>query len=60
MKQAHITPKICKHHSCLSRADYEFTDVRDGKTVILAYACHHHVEKVRKLLEKIYAQEEIH
>jgi len=60
MKKVKIVPQICKHHSCLDLAEYEFTDVRKGKTVTLAYACHEHIEKVRKLLETIYAKEEIH
>jgi|TARA_Y100000294_G_C8505089_1_gene316413 hypothetical protein len=54
MKVKKIYPKICKHNSCLDRADYEFTDLRDRKTVTLAYACSDHVEDVRKLLERIY------
>tara|TARA_R100000781_G_scaffold36928_1_gene26174 strand:- start:1406 stop:1591 length:186 start_codon:yes stop_codon:yes gene_type:complete len=55
-----MLPNICKEGSCLEIAEYEFTDVRKGKTVTLAYACHKHIEKVRKLLETIYAKEEIH
>ncbi len=54
MKKVKIVPKICKHHSCLDLAEYEFTDLRDRKTVTLAYACSDHVEDVRELLEDIY------
>ena len=54
MKVDKLYPKICKQGSCLTRADYEFTDVKDGKTITLAYACSDHVEDVRILLEDIY------
>ncbi len=60
MKAEQVLPKLCKYYSCLSRADYEFTDVMDGKTVSLGYSCRRHVSNVRKLLEKIYAKEEIY
>ena len=49
-----LYPKICKQGSCLTRADYEFTDIQDGETITLAYACSEHVEDVRILLEDIY------
>ena len=49
-----MLPIICKKGSCLNRADYEFTDVQDGETITLAYACSEHVEDVRGLLEDIY------
>ena len=54
MKVDKVYPNICKQGSCLNRADYEFTDVKDGKTITLAYACSDHVEDVRGLLEDIY------
>ena len=54
MKVDKLYPNICKKSSCLNRADYEFTDVQDGKTITLAYACSDHVEDVRGLLEDIY------
>jgi len=54
MKVDKLYPKICKQGSCLTRADYEFTDIQDGETVTLAYACSKHVENVRILLEDIY------
>ena len=54
MKVDRLYPKICKQGSCLTRADYEFTDIRDGETITLAYACSKHVENVRELLEDIY------
>ena len=54
MKVDRLYPKICKQSSCLTRADYEFTDIQDGETVTLAYACSKHVENVRILLEDIY------
>jgi len=49
-----LYPNICKKGSRLNRADYEFTDVQDGETITLAYACSDHVEDVRGLLEDIY------
>ncbi len=49
-----MLPNICKEGSCLEIAEYEFTDVKDGKTVTLAYACNDHVEDVRKLLKEIF------
>jgi hypothetical protein len=54
MKMDRLYPKICKQGSCLTRADYEFTDIQDGETITLAYACSEHVEDVRILLEDIY------
>jgi len=54
MKVDKLYPKVCKQGSCLTRADYEFTDIRDGETITLAYACSKHVENVRELLEDIY------
>ena len=54
MKGARLYPKICKQGSCLTRADYEFTDIQDGETITLAYACSKHVENVRELLEDIH------
>jgi hypothetical protein len=54
MKVDRLYPKICKQGSCLTRADYEFTDIQDGETITLAYACSEHVEDVRGLLEDIY------
>ena len=39
MKVDKVYPNICKKGSCLNRADYEFTDVQDGETITLAYAC---------------------
>jgi hypothetical protein len=54
MKVDRLYPKICKQGSCLTRADYEFTDIQDGETITLAYACSEHVEDVRILLEDIY------
>ena len=54
MKVDRLYPKICKQSSCLTRADYEFTDIQDGETITLAYACSEHVEDVRGLLEDIY------
>ena len=54
MKVDRLYPKICKQNSCLTRADYEFTDIQDGETITLAYACSEHVEDVRILLEDIY------
>ena len=54
MKMDKLYPKICKQGSCLTRADYEFTDIQDGETITLAYACSEHVEDVRILLEDIY------
>ena len=54
MKVDKLYPNICKHGSCLDLADYEFTDVKDGKTITLAYSCSKHVEDVRELLESIY------
>ena len=54
MKVDKVYPNICKQGSCLNRADYEFTDIQDGETITLAYACSDHVEDVRGLLEDIY------
>ena len=54
MKVDKLYPNICKHGSCLDEANHEFTDVKDGKTITLAYSCSKHVEDVRELLESIY------
>ena len=54
MKVDKVYPNICKKGSCLELANYEFTDVKDGETITLAYACSKHVENVRILLEDIY------
>ena len=54
MKVDKVYPNICKKGSCLELANYEFTDIQDGETITLAYACSEHVENVRILLEDIY------
>ena len=54
MKMDRVYPSLCKQHSCLKRADYEFTDIQDGETITLAYACSNHIESVRGMLEDIY------
>ncbi len=54
MKLKRIYPTLCKHGSCLDEANHEFTDVKDGKTITLAYSCSKHVEDVRELLEDIH------
>ena len=54
MKMDKVYPNICKQGSCLELANYEFTDIKDGETITLAYACSEHVENVRELLEDIY------
>ena len=54
MKLKRIYPTLCKHGSCLDEANHEFTDVKDGKTITLAYSCSKHVEEVRELLEDIH------
>ena len=54
MKLKRIYSTLCKHGSCLDEANHEFTDVKDGKTITLAYSCSIHVEDVRELLEDIH------
>ena len=54
MKVDKVYPNICKQWSCLNCAEYQFTDIQDGETITLAYACSEHVEDVRILLEDIY------
>tara|TARA_R110002074_G_scaffold147610_1_gene298557 strand:- start:1777 stop:1989 length:213 start_codon:yes stop_codon:yes gene_type:complete len=49
-----IIPTFCKNTSCFDAPVYEFTDVKDGKTVTLGYACVKHFMEVNNLLEKIY------
>ena len=54
MKVDKVYPNICKKGSCLELANYEFTDMQDGETITLAYACSEHVEDVRELLKGIF------
>ena len=54
MKVDKVFPNICKKGSCLELANYEFTDIQDGETITLAYACSEHVEDVRELLKGIF------
>tara|TARA_R110000851_G_scaffold73731_2_gene162605 strand:+ start:381 stop:572 length:192 start_codon:yes stop_codon:yes gene_type:complete len=54
MKVDKVYPNICKKGSCLELANYEFTDIQDGETITLAYACSEHVEDVRELLKGIF------
>ena len=54
MKMDKVYPNICKKGSCLELANYEFTDIQDGETITLAYACSEHVEDVRELLKGIF------
>ena len=62
-----LYPPLCKYHSCLAVADYEFTDAEtvkteqgDGlvkeevKTITIGHACFNHVEEVNKMLKEIY------
>jgi hypothetical protein len=64
-----IYPYLCKHGSCLKRAEFTFTDVeitetetKDGlikeepKTITLGHSCEDHVEEVRKLFEEIFTE----
>ena len=66
-----LYPLLCKHDSCLARADYEFTDIetvkteqKDGlkkeevKTITLGHACFNHVEEVSKMLKEIYGDKD--
>ena len=41
-----IIPTFCKNTSCFDAPVYEFTDVKDGKTVTLGYACVKHFMEV--------------
>ncbi len=54
MKVEKVFPDFCKHHSCFNRPNYEFTDIKEGKTISIAYACKDHFDDVRSLLERIY------
>ena len=67
IKVEKLIPYLCKHVSCLAKADYEFTDIEtvsveqeDGltkeevKTITLGHACFNHVEEVNKMLKEIY------
>jgi hypothetical protein len=58
-----LLPYLCKYDSCLQKADYEFTDVKedttsvDGhkrETIVIGHACNNHVTEVHKLLKEIY------
>ena len=66
-----LYPDLCKHDSCLARADYEFTDIetvkteqKDGlkkeevKNRTLGYACFNHVVEVSKMLKDIHGRRE--
>ena len=66
-----LYPALCKHGSCLARADYEFTDIEtikteqeDGlnkeeiKTITLGHACFNHVEEVSKMLKEIHGDKD--
>jgi hypothetical protein len=33
IKVEKLIPYLCKHGSCLAKADYEFTDIEDGDSV---------------------------
>ena len=57
-----LLPDLCKHESCLQKADYEFTDNREDekgeyKTMTIGYACGNHVTEVHKMLKEIYGDE---
>ena len=67
IKVEKLIPYLCKHVSCLAKADYEFTDIKtvsveqengltkeEVKTITLGYACFNHVEEVIKLLKEIH------
>ena len=66
IKVIKLYANICKHQSCLNRAMYEFTDIKNmapegsleaseyQKTITIGYSCEHHVEEVNKLLKEIY------
>ena len=54
-----ILPYLCKHGSCLAKADYEFTDAQEDekgeyKTITIGHACNNHVVEVNKMLKEIY------
>jgi len=51
-----IYPNFCKDGSCLKRAEFEFTDIENGKTITRGYSCEDHVEEVRKLFEEIFTE----
>ena len=66
-----LYPDLCKHGSCLARADYEFTDIESRTTVkkdglieeevknrTLGYACFNHVEEVSKMLKEIHGDKD--
>jgi hypothetical protein len=67
IKVEKLIPYLCKHGSCLAKADYEFTDIEtvsveqedelikeEVKTITLGYACFNHVEEVNKMLKEIH------
>jgi len=57
MRISKVLPKICKHHSCLKEADWEFTDngVKEfPKRRTYGYSCDDHRDDVKKMFEMIY------
>ena len=49
-----LYPEFCKHTNCFKQPDYEFTDYRDGKTVVLGHSCSDHFVENHKLFEEIF------
>jgi|TARA_R110000796_G_scaffold113967_2_gene225703 hypothetical protein len=47
-------PSFCKYTSCFRAPVYEFTDVKEGKPIILGYSCVKHFMKINNLLKKIH------
>ena len=66
IKVIKLHANICKHQSCLNRAMYEFTDIKNmapegsleaseyQKTITLGYSCEKHVDEVDNLLKEMY------
>jgi len=49
-----VYPEFCKHTNCFKQPDYEFTDYRDGETVVLGHSCTKHFAENHKLFEEIF------